>query len=59
LQVKQKLSGDDYGFGKLTETERKTGKNALWCGDRVNDGGMKGEGSFEQTDTHWAQETTQ
>ena len=35
------------------------GKNTLWCGDRVNDGGMKGEGSFEKLDTRWARDTTQ
>jgi hypothetical protein len=35
------------------------GKNALWCGDRVNEGGKKGEGSFEKTDTRWAREIAQ
>jgi hypothetical protein len=35
------------------------GKNILWCGDRVNDGRMKGRGSFEQTDTRWARGTAQ
>jgi len=35
------------------------GKNTLWCDNKVNDGGMKGEGSFEQTDTRWVQETAQ
>jgi hypothetical protein len=37
--------------------EEENGEKILWCGDRVKDEGMKGEGSFEQTDTHWAQET--
>jgi hypothetical protein len=35
------------------------GKNTLWCGNRVNYGGMKGEGSFEQTDTRWVWEIAQ
>jgi hypothetical protein len=31
----------------------------LWCDDWVNGEGMKGEGSFEQTDIRWARETGQ
>jgi hypothetical protein len=43
---KTKVSGDNCRCGRLTITERKTGK-ILWCDDWVNGEGMKGEGSFE------------
>jgi hypothetical protein len=37
----------------------ENGVKILWCDDRVNDEGMKDEGSFEQTDTRWAWEIGQ
>jgi hypothetical protein len=40
------VSGDEGGFGQLTIMERENKEQILWCGDKVNDEGKKGEGSF-------------